>query len=100
MTPARRALALEVGIYAARLKRGAGLTQAVRGELVELLLRVAVALLGREPPARLDADPAVLVALSVQTAREAGMDALTLQSVFNDAAERSIRPAALTTGSR
>lgn len=90
MTPARRALALEIGVYAARLKRSAGLTGIERGALVELLLRAAVALLGREPPSRLAADPAVLVSLSVQAAREAGMDVLELHSVFNDAAERSI----------
>ena len=90
MAPARRALAMEIGVHAQRLKRGVGLTQVMRDELVELLLRVAVALLGRDPPARLSADPAVLVSLSVQAAREAGMDALTLHAVFNDA-ERSPR---------
>ena len=91
-------LALSLGIAAQRLRHGRALDEASRRELTELMMRSAMALNGHRPPARLDADPAALVIVAVEIARDAGMSAPDIVGAVNDALERSARPRSLEVG--
>ncbi|WP_029009375.1 hypothetical protein [Azospirillum halopraeferens] len=92
MTRAVQDLALVLGVDAYRLRRGLALDQASRRALADHLLLAAVALSGRTPPARVDADPAALIAAAVETARAAGVPAPEIVAAVNDALERCVRP--------
>ncbi|QCN98896.1 hypothetical protein D3093_30045 (plasmid) [Azospirillum argentinense] len=83
-------LALALGTAALRMKRGIALDAEARRQLVELLLRGAMALHGgHQLPSRLDADPHAVITVAVEIAREAGLTGMELATAFNDAIERS-----------
>lgn len=90
MTSTNASLALALGTAALRMKRGVALDAEARRQLMELLLRGAMALHGgHQLPSRLDADPHAVIAVAVEIAREAGLTGMDLAAAFNDAIERS-----------
>ncbi|MGQ9370555.1 hypothetical protein [Azospirillum sp. A39] len=92
MTGAGRDVALALGVAAMGLRRGTALDRRSREALADLLLRAAMALAGKPPPARIEADPLALIAVSIETARAAGVPAADVVTTVNDVLERSVRP--------
>lgn len=86
------ALALSLGVAAQRLHQGRALDGASRGQLLQLLMRAAMALNGVTPPYRVDADPRALFDVTMDLCREAGVPPAELTQWFNDAAERNAGP--------